>query len=273
VSNLVTDQGADGQKSNNDPKREPMFKGSVNVRASVIGNTLKIDSFEYFDNEPGIERVVLEGSEKHILMSVYFASVASESEGNTIAIRVAKKALDRLTFFSCHRIEDPVVTGHQLSPLNPTLGTAHSISMGVTLFVQGAFSASVQLSPSDLKPVLEDPSPAGEVRFGLYRSALLSHSDIEAYIHLYNLLLMLHRDDQGKLEEFIIKHEPGVVVTVQPKKKPGQKKIIMETTYTRLRNEFAHIRSGVNIATTKEEMVKHLHGLGELTKKAISLVP
>ena len=47
----------------------------------------------------------------------------------------------------------------------------------------------------------------------------------------------------------------------------------METIYTRLRNEFAHTRVGVDLATTKEVMVNRLGGLLALVRRAIELSP
>jgi len=47
----------------------------------------------------------------------------------------------------------------------------------------------------------------------------------------------------------------------------------METVYTRLRNELAHKRAGVNIDNTKAEMANRLGGLIALTKRAIELHP
>lgn len=47
----------------------------------------------------------------------------------------------------------------------------------------------------------------------------------------------------------------------------------METVYTRLRNELAHRRLGVNIETTKTEMASRLNGLRAVTKMAIQLPP
>ncbi len=45
----------------------------------------------------------------------------------------------------------------------------------------------------------------------------------------------------------------------------------METVYTRLRNELAHQRAGVNLDNTKAEMSNRLSRLIALTKRAIEL--
>jgi len=45
----------------------------------------------------------------------------------------------------------------------------------------------------------------------------------------------------------------------------------METVYTRLRNEFAHKRAGVDLQKTKAGMADKLGGLRTLAKRAIEL--
>jgi hypothetical protein len=125
----------------------------------------------------------------------------------------------------------------------------------------------VGVPTATLKPELEQANPPGERNFGLFRSALLSPSPVEAFMHLYHVLLMLCEDTQLKLEAFIFGQDPAVPRTQHPKKKKG----IMETIYSRLRNELAHPRPGVDIATTKADMANWLGGLRDLTKKAIEL--
>jgi hypothetical protein len=47
----------------------------------------------------------------------------------------------------------------------------------------------------------------------------------------------------------------------------------METVFTRLCNEFAHTRPGVDLDTTKQEMQARLPTLADLVKRAIELQP
>src|SRR5690606_26186500 len=114
-----------------------------------------------------------------------------------------------------------------------------------------------------VKTELEQAAPAGERNFGLFRSAMLSTSPVEQYMHLYNLLLMLYSDSQADVDAFIVIEEPAVSQTPHPIKKNAN-----ETLYTRLRNEFAHVRAGVNMAMTKQEMGDQVGGLRALVNKA-----
>lgn len=87
-------------------------------------------------------------------------------------------------------------------------------------------------------------------------------------MHLYNILLMFFDDHQPKVDEFIIRERPQVVLTPDPRKR---KKIQFETVYARLRNELAHKRVNVDVVNTKTEMKNHLGELIALTKRAIEL--
>jgi hypothetical protein len=86
-------------------------------------------------------------------------------------------------------------------------------------------------------------------------------------MQLYNLLLRFFEDEQLQVDNFIRREEPTVQETRDPR--PGRSN--METVYTRLRNEFAHRRLGVNIENAKFEMVQQVGGLSSLTKRAIEL--
>lgn len=88
-------------------------------------------------------------------------------------------------------------------------------------------------------------------------------------MHLYHTLLMLYNDKQGDVDAFILSANASVPQTQHPLKAPG----VMETVYTRLRNEFAHKRGGVDLEETKAEMTHRLGDLRTLTKQAIELHP
>jgi hypothetical protein len=82
---------------------------------------------------------------------------------------------------------------------------------------------------------------------------------------------MFFDDNQRKVDKFICKENPNVPQTPDPR--PG-KAHIMETVYTRLRNEFGHgSRPGVNLDQTKAEMATRLGDLIALTRRAIELRP
>jgi hypothetical protein len=83
----------------------------------------------------------------------------------------------------------------------------------------------------------------------------------------YNILLMLFHDRQADVDAFIIGEAPAVPLTQHPLRGPG----VIETVYTRLRNELAHKRAGVNLQETKAAMTNRVGQLVALTKRAIEL--
>jgi hypothetical protein len=117
-----------------------------------------------------------------------------------------------------------------------------------------------------VKAVLEEKAPAGESNYGLFRSARQSESRAEEFLHLYQIILMLCGDAQRKVDEWIKAQVPTVPETPHPREAR------METVYSRLRNEFGHHRSGVDLDNTKREMASHLGGLRELARQAIQLL-
>lgn len=86
-------------------------------------------------------------------------------------------------------------------------------------------------------------------------------------MHLYSLLLRFFEDEQSKVDDFIRSQDSAVPQLPDPR--PGRSN--METVYTRLRNEFAHKRSDVNMQETKAQMEQHVGGLMGLAKQAIAL--
>jgi hypothetical protein len=119
-----------------------------------------------------------------------------------------------------------------------------------------------------VRSLLEHPALPGEHNYGLFRSATQATSAVEEFMFLYHILLMIHRDSQIVADKFIVSEDPTVPQTPQP-----HKPAVMETLYTRLRNEVGHTRPGVNLDATKSEMAARLSGLRALTKRAIELHP
>ena len=84
---------------------------------------------------------------------------------------------------------------------------------------------------------------------------------------------MIFNDTQDDLDEFIVAQDPTVPQPSKPPrpKRPKKPKRDKETDYTRLRNEFAHKRDGVDLQKTKADMADQLGGLITLAKRAIEL--
>lgn len=72
------------------------------------------------------------------------------------------------------------------------------------------------LSAATVKPSLDEKAPAGVRNYGMFRSARQSESPTEEYIHLYQIILMLCGDSQGKVDEWIKAQVPTVPETPHP---------------------------------------------------------
>ncbi len=246
-----------------------MFKGTVSFKARIKGNGLTFPLVEFNPNEPNVDKVEIEGPKgDEIQTTVYLASVVSHEEGRALAAQVNTAALNRICFNYNIAIENARNTGDQFSPINPEPGVLAIMLTDYAAFV-GEVRSVLGIEAAELKTKLEHASPPGENYYGLLRSARHSLSPVEEFMHLYHILLMIYNDKQADVDSFIVSEDPAVPQTQAPLKGQG----IMETVYTRLRNEFAHRRAGVNLDNTKSEMATRLGGLIGLTKRAIELNP
>lgn len=247
-----------------------MFQGTVSFRGRITGNGLKFPLCEFKPPEPSVDKIEVESKDGHeILTTVHLSSAPTREKGIAIATTLNTATLDRITFFYDIAIEGGQITGAQVSLVNPPPGQKLGVEVGDDLHLGESRNLIRRISTAHLKDVLEKVSPPGEQRFGLFRSARQSMSHVEEFVHLYNLLLMLCGDDQGKVDDFIRGAEPTVPQTQHPLEAHG----VMETVYSRLRNELAHPRTGGNLDTTKGEMATRLDRLRALTKQAIEMGP
>jgi len=244
-----------------------MFKGTVTFSARIKGNGLKFPLLEFDPKEVGVDKVEVEGPNgDKILSTVHLASVATQEDGKAIATKVNEDALNRISFFHAVAIENGQSTSAQFSPLSPQPAGRLVPATGNYAFTGYPPNLVVGITAATLKAELEQSSPPGGQHFGLFRSARQSMSPVEEFMHLYHILLMLFDDSQGHVDDFIRRKDPAVSQTQDPRKGPG----VMETVYTRLRNEFGHRRSGVNVDAAKAEMADRLGELVKLTKQAIA---
>jgi hypothetical protein len=122
-----------------------------------------------------------------------------------------------------------------------------------------------------LRLALSDASPPGEANYVLFRSALAATDPASRFLGLYQILALLNSDNQDQIDAFILPfispQERNAKVTKTKPKKDGTFKD--ETIYTRLRNEYAHVRPGVSLAQTRKEMDANLSGLIAIVQVAI----
>ncbi len=247
-----------------------MYRGTVSFLARIKGNGLTFPSLVFNPSEPGVEKVEIEGPNgDEIRTTVHLASVASHDDGKALAEKVNTAASNRIAFNHLIAIENARITSHEFLALDPQPGVLTPAAAFYFLNSWAVRRPPIGVAAAELKTELELTSPPGEHNYGLFRSARQSSSAVEEFMHLYNILLMIFNDSQADVDASIVREDPAVPQTQHPLKAFG----VMETVYTRLRNELAHKRPGVNLNNTKGEMANRLGELIALTKRAIELHP
>jgi hypothetical protein len=245
-----------------------MLKGSLTFIAKLKGHGLTIPKTEFNPKRSGVEKVELEGVDgQEIRATVYIACAASKDNALSVAHEVTEVTLDRIGFL--HRIAIGIgeCTDTALTEISPQPGMPVA-EPGRYTIIGYPVTAIVGLNPVRLKAQLENVPQPGQQYFALYRAARQSTGPIEEFMHLYHILLMLCGDDQGSVDAFIRSRNPLVQQSPSPHKPK-----VMETVYTRLRNEMAHPRKGVDLNGTKEEMANRLGDLIAITQEMIETSP
>lgn len=102
--------------------------------------------------------------------------------------------------------------------------------------------------------------------YSAYRFVLNQSDAVVRFMFLYNILLQICGDDQGKIDDFIRRKIPDVAQSQSPYHNRGVK----ETVYTRLRNEVGHRRAGTYLEQTRTEIEGNVANFQALVKKAIT---
>jgi hypothetical protein len=247
-----------------------MLRGTVDFQTRITRHPVKFSSCEFNPHEPGVEKIVMESLSGHeIHGSVHLSAVASAEEARVITAKLVNYYLDRFSFLHGSSVETHEISRSVLTPIDPQPAGLVQLQTGDLLIFGQQANLIVGLDAAYLQTEMELAAPPGERFFGMYRSALQSASPVEQFMHLYQILLLLSNDRQADVDAYIRQEEPGVPETQHPQRPPG----VMETVYSRLRNEFGHVRVGVDVRNTKAEMADRLGGLIALTRRAIELNP
>ena len=247
-----------------------MIQGFVCYVAPIGGREFPRISVQY--QNPLIDRVDIEAPHRRPLrIEVRYTSVATADEARACAIVLAREIVDRVAFELGTGVGDPQQEGDAFRPVPGRIATGapHSVSQSLDM-MQGVVP-SLAINPAAvarLQGQLQQPPNAlpGERFYSIFRSALKADNVVDRFLSLYNIVLLRHNDEQKDVDAFIRTEEPAVAQTRSPMH-PKR----METTYTRLRNEFAHVRPGTSFDRTREEMEQHSGGLMVLAKKAIQI--
>ena len=251
-----------------------VLKGTVSFEATLTDSRLDFPRFEFRRaRHPDIEKIELESANGTIRATVHFATVATRQDAERVGAEGFEAVLSELAYDYNLAIENARRTSVALTRVNPipdvleaATGEFVAVGQAVVLAI-GLGRANVETLRTKLERATPPP---GEPMYGLFRIALCATSPVERFMLLYHVLSALlpdrnGEDSQREVDTFIRREQPGVVETPHPRR-PWS-----ETIYSRLRNELAHRRPGVDLRTTRTEIAAHVGGLVNLAKRAIEL--
>ena len=249
--------------------------GTLTYRAEVKGFIFRsFGPLAVRTTEPWVEKVVVAcPAESPIEVTVTFASAPSADTVRISGKVICRTTLGRLVLRYGLCVQEPLVTSENLEETKDGVVTKVAAA-GLPLACAGKDS---QLVPAgDLAALtadLEDLSPHGEMYHDLYRVAMQAEDVVDRYLSLYRLLLILCLGSAGKekqefVDDFIEDHTSECRTFPRP-----DKPHILETVYTRLRNEVGHARPGVDLAATRQEMDARVYELADIVRTAIMLEP
>jgi len=223
-----------------------MPTGTISYYA--LSNGLELDEIEVSNAYPKVEKIKIKSENlDRISIIITLSGVYSSKEAASIGNEIVNIILDRLSIEFNISIEEPHCSGMSL-PIDES-GKKH--------IVTGSFVALNDIIEGDIKPgqkriedlikKLEGETPPRNQHLYLYRFSAKQKDPLARFMFLYNILLQLNGDSQKDLDAFIRTCDSGVSQSLRPDKPK-----IIETLYTRLRNEIAHCRNTVLPEDTTE---------------------
>lgn len=227
-------------------------------------------------NIPCIDSLTLKmPNENRINFSFVVSNPVSLDQVCRSTKEIAKQILDVFSFYyninikvGCLSLENAWLENVDV---NGSKNTSRLMQGGVT--IGGTFSRTITVRDldTDVTALINFPSDNRKIMLcRQFRFAIQSEDVITRYMCLYNILLLCTQEDgreeQPLVDEFIRDNEPGVEESQRPDK---IKKKVMETVYTKLRNEIAHTRKNVRFEVTSKEIESKVNCLQSLTRRAI----
>jgi len=107
--------------------------------------------------------------------------------------------------------------------------------------------------------------------YSMFHAAMWAQG-VGRFLLLYLILLTHFNDSQTEVDKFIKTQNPMVPETLQPQFGKPKKIPVMETVYTRLRNEVGHVRPNTSPSTTRLEIEQNTQSLITIVKALIRQV-
>ncbi len=248
-------------------------KGTLKYASAVQGYIFRsFDPLEIQTPEPWVEKVVVECREESpIVVTITFASAPSVDTALISGKVICRTVVGRLALRYGLCAQEPLLTSEELEEERDGKRVKAAAS-AAPLFCSGKDSKRVEPNDSaELKKELEDLRPHRHDYEELYRIAMQAADAVDRYMSLYRILSLLCLSPAGKEEQKYVDDFIEQETTAKRQFKRPDKQNVLETVYSRLRNEVGHARAGVDLATTRREMDARVYELAAIVKKAIEL--
>lgn len=251
-----------------------VVKGTLKYTCNVLGYIFRsFDPLEIQTTEPWVERVVVEcRDETPIMVTVTFASVPSVDTAIISSKVICRTIIGRLALKFGLCVQEPFLSAQELEEEKDGKTTRVATAYA-PLSISGKESKKVEHKDvADLKAELEDLRPNKQDYEELYRVAMQAVDGVDRYMSLYRILSLIclnpttGKEDQKYVDDFIVQVTSEIRQFPRPDK-PG----VLETVYSKLRNEVGHARPGVDLASTRQEMDKRVYELAVVARRAIEL--
>jgi hypothetical protein len=253
-----------------------MYSGTALISTTMTEPGIVFPPFEYRCNNPYVTRCELTTENGHeITAKISLENVPTAHDVEDIALAVHKQAMLRLECLYGMRSGQSDVKVLDLRSEQKPNDHIIAARTGV-IKIEGHKASIIQgKSPDELRDILERPSPEADIYFELFNQARTSSNKVVEFLGYYQIVSSIH-DDPGQhgIDQFFLVHDRHMPpLTHKPDSKPDRPKL--ETVYTRLRNEIAHVRHvpgtarPKDISATKAEISEHVERLRGLAVTAI----
>ncbi len=247
-----------------------MYQGQVDYTAKIQGTI-----FEPFEIEgacQSVSRILLEATtEGDLKISFFVSDVESANDACRLTQGTVVDIIDKLSFELGVPISNPQLSGATVTHEIESEKGSNSKILDVHGIDTVTFSCRVEIvqklgleAINNTRTFLKKKDISNFRYFPVFRSALNNDDPVVRFMMLYKILLHKFGDNQREVDQFIRVSEPGVPETPRPDKPE-----IMETVYTRLRNEIGHVRPSAVPEQTRNEIANWVNHLVGLVKKAI----
>jgi len=240
-----------------------MVTGTYEFIVPVSG--LRLEQIGIAYPHPSVEKIVLDThDEKQITVVFHLTDVFTEEVADAVARDILASIINRLAFELDLSIGEPHLSGFSLP--KDASGSSYTVSKSVLAMWDVLAPTIVVDAPrqQELAMLLEQPFARADLQ-SAYRFAINQSDAVARFMFLYNILLQLHNDEQGQVDDFFRVRTVSISQSPRP-----DKPHIMETVYTRLRNEVSHTRAGVTPDQTRTEIAANVAAFQALEKVAIS---